>query len=485
MLELEEPTDGASRLGPEERARLGVRTLARDHPVVDLARVAGVSPRFAYEQADLVKAAVDRAFRPDTASEEAVLFTLHVTRRKLCRIVLGLVLICRSSLRGVREFMEDILGYKLAVGTVFNIVHAAVEKARVVNASEDLSRVRVGALDEIFQNGKPILVGVCAHTTYAYCLSPEEHRDGETWKKRLLDLQTRGFNPKRTIADSGSGLRAGQAEAMPGVPCDGDVFHALWEVGKVVQYAENRAYAVIGTHEGLEQRMNRAKQKGNGQKLSKRLALVRVEEARRIDVASDLDTISGWIGEILALEGPDYATRRECYDFLVEELRARETFYPHIARLRVYLENQRDDLLAFALVLDTRLEALAKRYDAEPYWLRAILQLNPMDQRTPAYWQRESAIRQKLGGHFHALREAVTAIARDVVRASSLVENLNSRLRRYIFLGHHLSEDYLDLLRFFFNHRTFLRSDRPERVGKSPVELLTGERPPHWSVLLV
>ena len=70
------------------------------------------------------------------------------------------------------------------------------------------------------------------------------------------------------------------------------------------------------------------------------------------------------------------------------------------------------------------------------------------------------------------------------VRASSIVENLNSRLRNYFFLRRHLNQDYLDLLRFFLNHRRFLRSERPERVGASPVEILTGRSHPHWLELL-
>ena len=41
-----------------------------------------------------------------------------------------------------------------------------------------------------------------------------------------------------------------------------------------------------------------------------------------------------------------------------------------------------------------------------------------------------------------------------------------------------------DLLRFFLNHRRFLRSNRPERVDKSPRELLTGRTHPHWLELL-
>ncbi|VEP18226.1 conserved hypothetical protein [Hyella patelloides LEGE 07179] len=69
-------------------------------------------------------------------------------------------------------------------------------------------------------------------------------------------------------------------------------------------------------------------------------------------------------------------------------------------------------------------------------------------------------------------------------RASSLVENLNSRLRNYFFLRKHLNSDYLALLRFFLNHRRFMASRVPERIGKSPTELMTGEKHPHWLELL-
>jgi hypothetical protein len=40
------------------------------------------------------------------------------------------------------------------------------------------------------------------------------------------------------------------------------------------------------------------------------------------------------------------------------------------------------------------------------------------------------------------------------------------------------------LLQFFLNHRRFLRSERPERVGKSPAELLSGSAHPHWLEML-
>ena len=71
----------------------------------------------------------------------------------------------------------------------------------------------------------------------------------------------------------------------------------------------------------------------------------------------------------------------------------------------------------------------------------------------------------------------------DTPRANSPAESLNSRLRKYFFLRRHPSEGCLSLLQFFLNHRTFLRSRRARRVGKSPTELLTGRPHAHWLAL--
>ena len=89
-----------------------------------------------------------------------------------------------------------------------------------------------------------------------------------------------------------------------------------------------------------------------------------------------------------------------------------------------------------------------------------------------------------LGSQYHAVSVAVAEVRGRVVRASSVIENLNSRLRGYFFLRRHLGSDYLALLQFFLNHRRFLRSEHAERVGKSPAELLTGAAHGHWLELL-
>jgi hypothetical protein len=62
--------------------------------------------------------------------------------------------------------------------TVHNVLQATVAQARACNERQDLSGIRIGAHDEIFQSGRPVLVGADVASTYCYLLSVEEHRDG-------------------------------------------------------------------------------------------------------------------------------------------------------------------------------------------------------------------------------------------------------------------------------------------------------------------
>ena len=128
------------------------------------------------------------------------------------------------SYRGIVELMRDLLGVRISEGTIHNVHQAAARQAGAINRSVDLSPIRVGLHDEIFQGSQPVLAGVDAKSTYCYLLAAAEHRDADTWGIHL-DATQQGLNPDYTIADAGQGLRAGQKAALGGKPCHGDVFH--------------------------------------------------------------------------------------------------------------------------------------------------------------------------------------------------------------------------------------------------------------------
>lgn len=481
------PAHPAKAMTAAQRRQLALDALATTRTVTGLAREHDVSRKFVYRQAARAEEALDAAFSPAGDDDQKVLFDLPVTKAWLRQLILGLTLICHSSQRGVAELLTDVFDYPISGGTVHNVLQAAVAQARACNDQQDLGAVRIGAHDEIFQSGRPVLVGVDADSTYCYLLSLEDHRDADTWGVRLLELQAQGFQPEATIADAGKGIRAGQALALPEVPCRGDVFHALRTTQALATFLENRAYAAIDARGHLERKKARLQRQGQRtHSVGKKLHHAQKEENRAVALAADVATLLHWLREdVLSVAGPDHATRRELLDFVVAELRSREPLCPHRIRPVVRaLANQRDDLLAFAVALDRDLSVVAAEFQVAVETAREMLNVEILPQEDPSRWRREATLRSRLGSRYFSLHVAVTDVAGQTVRASSLVENLNSRLRNYFFLRRHLGPDYLRLLRFFLNHRRFLRSERPERVGKSPAELLSGTPHPHWLELL-
>jgi hypothetical protein len=481
------PGGPAKAMTLPQRRQLALQALAGTHPISRLAGEHAVSRKFVYQQAAKADEALGAAFSPAEDDDQKILFEVPVTKAWLRQLILGLTLICHSSLRGVAELVGDVFDYRISPGTVHNVLQAAVGQARSCNEQQDISGVRVGAHDEIFQSGRPVLVGVDTDSTYCYLLSLEDHRDADTWGVRLLELQDQGFQPEATIADAGSGLRAGQALAMPEVPCRGDVFHALKSVQALLTFLENRACAAMATAADLQRKKARLERRGRRtQSVAAKLGRAKREEARTVALADDVATLLAWLREdVLSLAGADHATRRELFDFLVAELRLRQPLCPYrIEPVVRALANQRDDLLAFACQLDRDLAVLAAEFHVPVETARAVLNVGLLSLNDPSRWPREDALRGRLGSRYYPLCAAATEVARHTVRASSLVENLNSRLRNYFFLRRHLGPDWLALLQFFLNHRRFLRSERPERTGKSPAELLSGRPHPHWLEML-
>jgi len=478
----------AKLLGAGQRQDLAVQALAGTCTITALSEQTEVSRKFVYRQITIAQQALAVAFAPPPVGEDRVLFYLPVTQRWLCQVVLALLLICRSSYRGAIEFCRDCLGCTLSLGTIHNIVCDAIPKARACNDRQSLDGISHGLLDEIFQTQQPVLVGVDAVSTYCFLLSQEDNRDAVTWGVRLLELQERGFAPDATVADFGSGLRAGHALAMPHTPCRGDVFHGLQTIVPVVSTLENRAYQAIAHHDDLE-RKAAAYQRRHGRahvSIAQKLRHARPQATQAIGLADDVALLTRWLREdIFAVAGPCHADRLALYDFVVAELRARIPWCAYrLEPVCTFLDNHRDALLAFAQQLDHDLAALAADFQVPVATVRDLLYLQALSYHHSRRWQQEADLRQRLRDRFHALNEAVRAVADRTVRASSMVENLNSRLRNYFTLRRHLGPDYLTLLQFFLNHRRFQRSECPERVGKSPTELLTGQEHPHWLEML-
>jgi hypothetical protein len=266
------------------------------------------------------------------------------------------------------------------------------------------------------------------------------------------------------------------------------VFHIQQEFETLVNIWARIALGTRAKREALETRLANPRRRCHDDILMVELAALHQLEAGAHQRADDLRTLARWLErDVLSLAGPERRTRQELYDFIVDELHQREhEDPPRIGALRRALLNQRDDLLAFAGVLDEKLDAIARTAVVPHHLVRATCLLHRKPDSSTIFWQGWNRLHAAMGRKFHEVWAAVSQAMGSTPRSSSMVENLNSRLRTCLTLRRHLDggKTWLGLLQFFFNHRRFVRSRCGERTGKSPREVMTGHNHPHWLTLL-
>ncbi len=476
----------AANLCPEIRQDIAIQALSKSEPVSHLAADFQVSRKFVYQQAHKAQQALDESFS-SAADESEVLFHLPVTKTWLFQLILALVLICHCSYRGVVELFRDLFDLHISIGTIHNRLQSAAMLATEINESQDLSGIDVGLHDEIYQSTKPVLAGVDAASTYCYLLQEVERRDEDTWGWYILEKMEQGFAPQYTIGDGARALRAGQKAAMPETRCHGDVFHMQRQFATVANSLSRQAKGATSRRHRLEQQIAKARLTNQvTRQMSSRLMHAKQRERQLVALAQDLKTLLQWMcHDVFELAGPSLEVRQELYDFIVTELQKLECKQHRAIRtLRKALRKQRDDLLSFSGVIDRKLAAIADRFNLPLQTVREVCLLFRKRPTSNPYWERWNQLHSQLSSQFHPLMESVAEALKQTPRASSLVENLNSRLRNYFFLRKSLSDSYLSLLQFFLNHRRFIRSQVAERVGKSPRELMTGDAHPHWLEIL-
>ena len=189
--------------------------------------------------------------------------------------------------------------------------------------------------------------------------------------------------------------------------------------------------------------------------------------------------------DVLMKAGADYDTRSSLYDFIVDELKVLEKSHPHrLSSLRVTLENKKSDLLKFVKEIEVHLNGLSKTsgFSIDSLWL--MCELVRCDIESDKYAIKSIPLIDLFGDRFDDIESQILSILNHVHQASSCCENINGRVGAVLRLRQNVTQDFLNALRFYLNHKIFHRSSVPERKGKTPAELLTGQPHPHWLEML-
>jgi hypothetical protein len=466
----------------QQRKDIALQVIGHKTSVTSIANQHGVSRKFVYQQKAVTMDAVDHAFEATSPADDEVLFYLPVTKAWIAQ----LVLYGRVSFRGIQQVLKDGFDYELSVGSIHNIADRAKSAAARVNAHQDLSSVKQAAHDEIFHHNKPVLAGVDIPSLYCYLLSEEDQRDTDTWAIHFMDLQQQGWKPERAIGDDGNGLRAAHEMIFPEIPFDYDNFHLSKLLIETRRYFRNCYKSSLTSLILTADQMEKAKLNGNACQHSRALGEARKQENIMKHLSDTVDTLVSWIEhDVLNKMGPALSVRRELYDYIVDEFTQLEKIHPHrLKKLCVTLKDKRETALAYCDALEEKFKVIAQTHHCSVEIIWKVCELLRCDYGGDAYSIRSLPLEDILGDHYEEVEDAVILALESTERTSSMIENLNSRLRLCFNMRREIGHGYLDLLRFFLNHKPFQRSSKPHRVGKSPAEILSGKAHPHWLALL-
>ena len=393
------------------------------------------------------------------------------------KMIISLALDGTASEEGIQRILENNFQKHVSIGKISNILNQAARRAAEFDESVDLSGIRQGANDEIFQCGNPVLTGVDADTGYVYLLQPAADRTADTWENAMKSCKSRNLELDVSISDFGTGLLGGIPKAFPNACIQPDLFHFLMEIGKEISSQERRVYAMLADYYKCEEALSG---KRVHEKTFQKLLSLEENLSPAIERCDRLLTLYHWLREMTRYQGYCYPDVLSLCYWILDQM---EDTAGITDKLRKVLAKTRRNLPDVLIYLERaekvlREYAMKKGYPEETFVLMYRMQgYHPGSQE---YRSADRRLRHILKKKYADAYLEIEGILKGVKRASSLVENVNGRLRRYMNLKRMIPEKFLTLLKVYFNTKKYRRSRKAEHVGKSPLELLTGQEHPDF-----
>jgi hypothetical protein len=340
--------------------------------------------------------------------------------------------------------------------------------------------------DEIFAIHAPILVTIDAQSTTILKIELASDRSADTWRAHFEALEDHQFFSLGMASDRALGLVAGYQAACDTALWVADYFHEFRDLFKVLHQLERKAYAAIDKEYDAARTFANAKSEANLQKRLQHYDTAHHACEQAMALYDQLAVLLHWLREALQLCS-DHGRLRTQENvrselMLLLDLIA-ELNCAAITKTLKPIGNHIDDILVpfkHAEDMDAELR-LVVPHEALDFLVLAWRHEHFVYQsgsKQKAYLQSErdfylACAEGLLGDEFDRLKTLVFDKLDTIVRASSLVEMVNSLIRPYLnSCKGQITQEALNLIMFYHNHRRYKSG---KRQGKAPIELLTGE----------
>ena len=344
--------------------------------------------------------------------------------------------------------------------------------------------------DELFSKSIPILITVDPISSAMLRVELADTRKVADWKRHWKCLEENGYMAIYLVSDEGKSLCQAQKEALVDIVRQPDTYHAIaHQLGKWANILETGAYKAIAEEYDHYDKLNSAK--------SEEVINKRIEKCEKAQ-------------EIARKKVDLYESYCFLYLCIIEQLQ----LFDSNGNLRDRKEAEANIELALKLVESLGIEKLTKtvgkvrrttpgllNYFEKAQSIVATLTALPIEQQALQAlclaWQwKKGMIKSKrakarhycngneefylgiaagyLQEDYDLMKKQVYTRLDQIIQSSALVECINSIIRPYLNNSkNQITQEMLNLVMFYHNHRRYKDG---KRKGKTPIELLTGEK---------
>lgn len=472
------------------RLKLGILLAYFKHhgQVTNFAKKYGVSRTFLYNLEHAVSAHLSSLFTCVEVSENSS----SSNRYRAWEEILKLRLIGKCSLSAISTLLAS-KDERLPNSTCF-ISQFLKQLGSRLGKMVDWQGEVVFASDEIFMVGhQPVLVTVDPVSSVILRMECLDSLSKEAWEKHWKSLIDAGIIPLGIVKDEGVAMNAAQAAGvMSQVDKQTDTFHAVSH--RLGLYAKRLEKAVDKAMEYEWERKDKIQSAVSEAVLLKRVAMYEEACQKTLLAIEQFEGFQFLYFHILRqFNAFDSKGQARSQTSATEEVRAalemmRDLQISGLNEQLDTINNLVPELFNFlpkAQVIQYQLEA--ELGEVPTYFWTYAWQMEKKSRKIKHYAKSQSAARksktaldllqehyQLSDSEFHELKTKIFSRLDRIVQSSALVETINSLLRPYMNEAkNQLSQEQLNLIRFYLNHRVYQRG---KRKGAAPIELLSGQK---------
>ena len=169
-------------------------------------------------------------------------------------VIVAMYLNCEASIDGIRKNISLLHNQKVSAGFISEVLNNLGEK--LPTAEKNATMILRFTSDEIFLNGRPLLISVDPYSGYILDMTLCEMRDADSWGYcwlEMLDDQTGEVT--KIVADLGTGMQGAINELFHKALFQSDLFHYYRKLFPVLSHLEGGCVKMDKAIEQLKKAM--------------------------------------------------------------------------------------------------------------------------------------------------------------------------------------------------------------------------------------